>query len=93
MTKTKNIKVTGIKKAMSNYNTCDNWRTYGLFYLDIITGDVWCNLYNDCSSWTIYHNDDIICLNPWEYLPDPENKLTMARLKFACECAIKQHSK
>ena len=87
---TKNIKVTGIKKAMGNYNQCDNWNRYGLFYLDTKTGEVWCNVYNNCNTWDEYHDKDIICLNPWEYVSECENKLTMQLLKLAGERAIEE---
>ena len=86
------IKVTGVKSAISDYNQCDNFNRYGIFYLDTASGKVWCNMYTDSNSYDIYHNKDIITVSPCDYMDVLDKKMTMQILKDICIIAINQHN-
>ncbi len=63
----KNIKITGIKKAIGEYKLwlSQDWRHTANIMLDKSTGEVWTDCFLDCNSWKEYHSDDIISLSAY----------------------------
>ena len=81
----KNIKITGIKKAIGDYRTWINadWRHTANIMLDKSSGEVWTDCFLDCNEWNEYHSADIISLS--DLICEP---LTMAILRKYAEIAI-----
>ena len=90
------IKITGVKKAIHDYNLCDVFRLHGRFYLDIVTGNIWCNVYPDCNSWDEYHDKNIHEFYPFEFADYEmlqDGKLTMKRLTETALKAIRHYER
>ena len=87
------IKITGIKKAISDYK---NWlsidsRHTANIMLDKSSGKVWTDIFVSCNSWKIYHDKNIISLLDFITVREEEKKpLTMQLLKKYAEIAINQ---
>ena len=85
----KNIKITGIKKAIGDYNSWlrMDWRHTANIMLDKSTGEVWTDCFIDCNTWKEYHSDDIVSLS--SYIRErTEEPFTMAILRKYAEMAI-----
>lgn len=85
----KNIKITGIKKAIGEYKLwlSQDWRHTANIMLDKSTGEVWADCFLDCNSWKEYHSDDIISLS--SYIRErTEEIFTMKILRKYAEMAI-----
>ena len=85
----KNIKITGIKKAINDYKNwlSIDWRHTANIMLDKSTGEVWTDCFIDCNAWKEYHSDDIVSLS--SYIRDrTEEPFTMAILRKYAEMAI-----
>ena len=85
----KNIKITGIKKAISDYKNwlSIDWRHTANIMLDKSTGEVWTDCFIDCNTWKEYHSDDIVSLS--SYIREmTEEPFTMAILRKYAEMAI-----
>lgn len=85
----KNIKITGIKKAIGEYKMwlSQDWRHKANIMLDKSTGEVWTDCFLDCNSWKEYHSDDIIFLS--SYIRErTEETFTMKILRKYAEMAI-----
>lgn len=85
----KNIKITGIKKAIGEYKLwlSQDWRHKANIMLDKSTGEVWTDCFLDCNSWKEYHSDDIISLS--SYIRErTEETFTMKILRKYAEIAI-----
>ena len=85
----KNIKLSGIKKALGDYN---RWLDGSYFHtakimLDRSTGEVWCDVFENCNHWKVYRNENIICLSGYVRLRT-DKPLTMQLLKEYAEIAI-----
>ena len=85
----KNIKITGIKKAIGDYNPWlrMDWRHTANIMLDKSTGDVWTDCFIDCNTWKEYHSDDIVSLSSY-IRKMTEEPFTMAILRKYAEMAI-----
>lgn len=87
----KNIKITGIKKAIGEYKNwlAYDWRRTTNIMLDKSTGEVWTDCFIDCNSWKEYHSKDIISLSA--YIRErTDETFTMAILRKYAEMAISQ---
>jgi hypothetical protein len=81
---TNTIKITGIKKAVGDFN---NWQGAARIYFDRSTGEVWTNIYTAPTWETIYHDPTIVQLASkatW-VMTQRDNTITMAGLKILCE--------
>lgn len=87
----KNIKITGIKRAIGEYKRwiAQDWRRTANIMLDKSTGEVWTDCFLDCNIWKEYHNSNIISLS--EYIcKRTEEPFTMTILRKYAEMAICQ---
>ena len=84
------IKFKGIKKAISDYNNAISRGLHTIFYMDIATRIVWCNVYADCNSWNQYHTSTIHRVDIGMVLNEDNEKLTMKLLNDACNYTINQ---
>ena len=85
----KNIKITGIKKAIGDYNSWSrmDWRHTANIMLDKSTGEVWTDCFIDCNTWKEYHSDDIVSLS--SYIRErTEEPFTMEILRKYAEMAM-----
>lgn len=87
----KNIKITGIKKAIGEYKRwiSEDYRRTGNFMLNVITGEVWVDCFVDVNSWKEYNDENIISLSSY-IIKNMEKQLTMLTLKKYAEMAITQ---
>ena len=85
----KNIKITGIKKAIGDYNSWlrMDWRHTANIMLDKSTGEVWTDCFIDCNTWKEYHSEDVISLSDYIRLRT-DKPFTMQLLKEYAEIAI-----
>lgn len=66
----KNIKITGVKKAVGTYKRANSGGpyhdNYGVIRVDRNTGEVWCDEYASSNSWTVYNDKAIadVCTYP-----------------------------
>lgn len=82
-------KISGVKKAISDYK---KWLDASYFHtakimLDRSTGEVWCDVFEDCNHWKVYHNESIICLSEYVRLRT-DKPFSMQLLKEYAEIAI-----
>lgn len=85
----KNIKITGIKKAIGEYKMwlSHDWRRTANIMLDKSIGEMWTDCFLDCNTWKEYHSENIISLS--SYIRErTEEPLTMATLREYAEIAI-----
>lgn len=87
---TTNIKIKGVKNAISNYKQCDNRNLFPIFYLNMSTGSVWCNIYTSRNSWTQYQNENIVCVHPYQFI-SCQDGVSMKTLRLACEKTIEYY--
>lgn len=56
---TKMTKLTGIKKAVGEYN---NWQGHAEIMLDKESGKVWCDVFASGQEWKNYHDENVVRL-------------------------------
>lgn len=87
----KNIKITGIKKAIGEYKNwlAQDWRRTANIMFDKSTSEVWTDCFIDCNDWKEYYDSNIISLSA--YIRErTEEPFTMAILRKYAEMALSQ---
>lgn len=79
----KEIKITGLKKAVGTYNG-NNINSVRIFF-DTADGKVWANEYASGNEYSVYHQDTIHEVLTKASLEASWNKTTMVELKKLCE--------
>lgn len=85
----KKIKITGIKKAIIEFNDwiSYDWRRRANIMLNTSTGEVWTDCFLDCNTWKEYHDKSIVSL--LSYIRErTDEKITMNLLKEYAEIII-----
>lgn len=83
------IKITGLKKAVGDYN---NWQEQARIYFDTKDLEVWTNVYpGGNESWDEHHNKNIVeVINKRGMVASDNEYLSMRELKNICVNKLKE---
>lgn len=77
----------GIKKAVGEFNRWQHGSK--IIMVDYSSGNVWCDCFVGCNSWTEYHSSDVkavvgctSCYAPWSTTTIQTVKTAIARVMF-----------